>query len=74
MSAGTRIGAPQGAGGAYAGGDQRTLGRRAYAQRAGMNGSNQNDDEVAWLKYLGDVGRGVAPTPRARGFAGVQRR
>lgn len=63
--------------GGLASGDQRALGRRAYRSRAGFSpgGMSVQDDEVgAMLKYLADVGRTGEGTPRARGFAGIQRR
>lgn len=74
MPAGGYTGTAPG-GGTLASGDQRSMGRRAYAPRAGSGlMSVQNDDMGEWLKYLADVGRG-APTPaRAGGFSGVRRR
>lgn len=75
MPAGGYGGAPSQSGGNFATGDQRTMGRRAYAPRAGSGlMSVQNDDMGEWLKYLADVGRG-SPTPgRTNGFSGVRRR
>jgi hypothetical protein len=52
-------------------GDQRGLGRVAFA---GGGPISRDPDEVAWLKYLADVGRGVDPVPRKRGLQNVQRR
>lgn len=60
-------------GGRLAGGDQRSLGRAAFARHM-RSGAPIQDDEVEMLKYFADVGRGVPPKPRATGFAGVVRR
>lgn len=71
MSAGGIVGPGRGRG------DQRTLGRKSFQRRAGFSpgGVSLQDDEMeAYLRYIADVGRGVEPTPRARGFAGVRRR
>lgn len=63
-------------GGDLAAGDQRSLDRNFFKRAKGFSpgGASMDPEEIAWLKYIADVGRGVPPVPRARGFAGIGRR
>lgn len=75
MAVGSRVGAPPSRGD-LAGGEQRSLGRAAFARRAGFSpgGASIQNNDGDMLRYLADVGRGVSPQPRTRGFANVRRR
>lgn len=74
MPAGGYGAPPMGGGqGGLASGDQRSLGRAAFARHM-RSGAAIPDDETAFLRYVNDVGRGVPPKPRAQGFGSVVRR
>jgi len=60
-------------------GDQRAMARKLMQQRgAGFSPGGMSDqntgDMAALLQYLGNQSGGRQARPRARGFAGVQRR
>lgn len=67
---------PEARSGRLAASDQRSLDRAFFNRAKGFSpgGASMDPEEIAWLKYIADVGRDVPPVPRARGFAGIGRR